>query len=229
MESLLRENLARVRERIASALERSGRSGENVTLVGVTKTFGPDQVEALIQAGVQDIGENRIQEFLQKRSLVKESCRWHLVGTLQRNKATKAIGQFHLIHSLDSIRLAEALDRLGKDRNLVTRVLIQVNTTGESTKYGFQPEEVVDDIGAISKMPNLELDGLMTIGPFTSDVSAIRRSYRTLYNLRADIRQSFGLELHELSMGMSDDFEIAVEEGATIVRLGRVLLGERSL
>jgi hypothetical protein len=227
MHSSVLENLERVRERIDKALERSGRSGEHVTIVGVTKTFGPERVTELVQAGVQDIGENRVQEFLAKRPLVQVPCRWHLVGTLQRNKATKAINQFHLIHSLDSARLAETLNRLGEGRSLITRVLIEVNTSLEQTKHGFQPEETLEQVAQVSEMPFLKIEGLMTIGPLTLDESAIRGAFQTLFKLRADIRRSLKLALPELSMGMSDDFEIAVEEGATMVRLGRVLLGER--
>ncbi len=227
MDMSLKDNLARVQERITAAQERSGRSGERVTIVGVTKKFGFERIEELIGAGVRDIGENRMQEFLEKQPLVRVPCRWHLVGTLQRNKAPKAIGRFFLIHSVDSVRLATTLNRLGEERNCITRVLMQVNTSGESTKHGFSLAEAVDSAAEISELPQLELAGLMTIGPLTSEESVIRRSCRALYKLRADIQQSLGLFIPELSMGMSDDFEIAIEEGATIIRLGRVLLGER--
>lgn len=227
MDSSIAKNIGIVRERIAAALQRSGRSGETVTIVGVTKKFGHERVEELIRAGIEDIGENRIQEFAEKKPMVRLPCRWHLVGTLQRNKATKAIGQFHLIHSIDSLRLAEALNRLGEERSIITRVLMQINTSGESTKHGFSPDEIMDPAGAISQLPFLKLEGLMTIGPLTEDASLTRRSCRKLRNLRDEMQRILRISLPELSMGMSDDFEIAVEEGATIVRLGTILLGER--
>jgi pyridoxal phosphate enzyme (YggS family) len=227
MEPSIQDNIAAVRERIEAALRRSGRSGDRVTVVGITKKFGYESVIELIRAGIEDIGENRIQEFTEKQPLVTLPCRWHLVGSLQRNKATKAIGQFHLIHSIDSVRLAETLNRLGEERNIVTRILLQVNTSGESTKHGFAPDETVDRAGEISRLPFLKLEGLMTIGPFTQDVPLVRRSFQILRDLGDRIRSSFDIPLPELSMGMSDDFEIAVEEGATIVRLGTILLGER--
>jgi pyridoxal phosphate enzyme (YggS family) len=227
MDSSIQDNIAAVRERIEAALRRSGRSGETVTVVGITKKFGHERVIELIRAGIEDIGENRIQEFTEKKPHVDLPCRWHLVGTLQRNKATKAIGQFHLIHSIDSIRLAQTLNRLGEERHIVTRILLQVNTSGESTKHGFAPDETVDRAGEISQLPFLQLQGLMTIGPFTQDVSLLRKSFQLLSNTRDHIRHSLAIPLPELSMGMSDDFEIAVEEGATIVRLGTILLGER--
>jgi len=226
-----REEIARrvlrVRERIAAALERAGRSGERVTIVGVTKTFGPDKVDALISAGVSDIGENRVQEFLAKAPLVSRPCRWHLVGTLQRNKARKVLGKIHMLHSLDSLKLAETLNRLGEEMGIVTRVLVEVNTSGEPTKRGFRPEEVVDTVGRVVEMPFLRVEGLMTIGPLTDDTTRVREAFRTLYRQRERVRSELRLPLPELSMGMSDDFEVAVEEGSTMVRLGRVLLGER--
>ncbi len=227
MASSIAENIAVVRERIAGALCRSGRPDEAVTIVGITKKFDHERVEDLIHAGIEDIGENRIQEFTEKQPLVRLPCRWHLVGTLQRNKATKAIGQFHLIHSIDSTRLAETLNRLGEERDIMTRILLQINTSGESTKHGFSPNETIDRAGEISQFPFLKLEGLMTIGPFTGDTRMIRRSFGQLRELRDRARRSLALPLPELSMGMSDDFEIAVEEGATIVRLGTVLLGKR--
>jgi pyridoxal phosphate enzyme (YggS family) len=227
MDSLIKENIAAVRGKIAAALQRAGRSQEKVTVVGITKRFGPERVEELIRAGIEDIGENRVQEFLEKKQAVSLPCRWHLVGTLQRNKATKAVGQFHLIHSIDSVRLAETLDRLSGERDVVTRILLQVNTSGEATKHGFAPDETIDRAGEISRLSFLKLEGLMTIGPFTDNEAMVRKSCRKLRELGETIRRSLNIPLPELSMGMSDDFEIAVEEGATIVRLGTILLGAR--
>ena len=227
MNGSVQENLARVEERVAAALDRAGRTGEHVTIVGITKQFGPERVEEVIRSGIQDVGENRIQEFLEKKPLVRAACRWHLVGTLQRNKAAKAIGQFHLIHSVDSIQLAATLSRLGLEREKSSRILLQVNTSGEIAKHGLSPDEVVDRAGEISELPALEPLGLMTIGPLALDPAAIRRAFGKLKRLRDDIRRQLGLDYRELSMGMSDDFELAIEEGATIIRLGTILLGPR--
>jgi len=223
----IRENVARVRERVAAALERSGRSGQEVTIVGITKTFGPEAVNALIDAGVTDVGENRVQEFLAKRDAVGPRCRWHLVGHLQRNKASKVVGRFHAVHSIDSLRIAEALDRLGAECGARTRVFLQVNTSAEQTKYGFPVEEAAEGALRVAELANLEFLGLMTIGPVSVDPATTRACFRTLRRLREDIEKSLKTPLADLSMGMSEDFEIAIEEGATVIRLGRVLLGER--
>jgi pyridoxal phosphate enzyme (YggS family) len=221
------ENLARVRERIAQACTRVGRREADVTIVAVTKTHDADTIQRLIAAGVMDIGENRIQEYLEKAPLVTGPCRWHLVGTLQSNKATKAIGRFEMIHSVDRLKIAEALSRLGAEHDVTTRVLLEVNTSHEPTKHGFAPAETPDVAEKIAGLPNLRLEGLMTIGPLTGDRVVIRRAFQSLFRLREKIERSLGSSFSHLSMGMSDDFETAVEEGATLVRLGRVLLGER--
>lgn len=223
----IRDNVMRAREQIAAALERSGRSGDNVTLVGVTKTWGADMVDALVEAGVEDVGENRIQEFLEKQGHVSHKCRWHMIGHLQSNKAVKAVGRFHCIQSLDSLRIAGTLDRLGRERGIATRALLQVNTSGESSKHGFTGDAAEEGAAQIAALGAIELEGLMTIGPVTMDPAGTRLCFRRLFGLRERIRRTTGLPLPELSMGMSGDFEMAIEEGATVVRLGTVLTGTR--
>ncbi len=220
------ENLQRVRDRVEKACARVGRSIEDVTIVGVTKTHGADAIDKLIDAGVADIGENRIQEFLAKAPLVSRSCRWHLVGTLQTNKATKAISRFVMIHSIDRLKIADVLSRVGGENDATTRILLEVNTSREATKHGFTADEAADAASTIAALPNLRLEGLMTIGPLTGDHAVIRRSFQSLARLREKLERSLKNPFPHLSMGMSDDFEIAVEEGATLLRLGRVLLGE---
>jgi len=220
------ENVQRVRERIAGALARAGRT-EAVTVVAVTKTFGPEVVDAVIAAGINDIGENRVQEFLAKSDRVTQPCRWHLVGPLQRNKATKVIGRFQLLHAIDGVRVAEALDRLGRERDERTRVLLEVNTSGESSKHGVDPDDAPAVAAAMGALPGVALAGLMTMGPASVDPAHTRRCFRLLARLRERLNAETGLELAELSMGMSADFETAIEEGATIVRLGRIITGER--
>jgi pyridoxal phosphate enzyme (YggS family) len=224
---MVEANLRGVRERIARACRFSDRRPDEITIIGVTKTFGADVVETLIDAGVGDIGESRVQEFLAKSAAVARPCRWHLIGHLQRNKAGKAIGRFEMIHSVDSLRLAEALHRMGEERSLATRVLFEVNTSGEASKHGFSPEDLDTAAAAVMSLPALSLEGLMTVGPLTDDAGEIRRSFVLLRDLRDRLEKSTGRRLSHLSMGMSDDFEIAVEEGATMVRLGRVLVGSR--
>ena len=221
-------NVERVRESVDTACRRAGRSGSEVTLVGVTKTFGPDVVDEVIAAGIEDVGENRIQEFLAKSPDVVRSCRWHLVGPLQRNKATKAIGRFHMVQSIDRVEIAQTLDRLGQERGVTTRALLQVNTSGEAAKHGVPPADAPAALDAIAALERIDLAGLMTIGPLSIDPADTRAAFRCLFSLRERLRNTSGLDLPELSMGMSGDFEMAIEEGATIVRLGRIITGERS-
>ena len=223
----IKQNLENVRERVARACESVGRQVEAVTIVAVTKTHGPQTVDAVVDAGVADVGENRIQEFVKKKAEVTRPCRWHLVGTLQRNKAAKAVGEFSLIHSVDRIKLAETLNRLSGERGVITRVLLEVNTSREITKHGFEPEEIPRAVRTIGAMTGVQLDGLMTIGPLTDDGAVIRRAFQSLFRLKSKVESEVATPMLHLSMGMTDDFEIAVEEGATMIRLGRVLLGPR--
>ena len=220
--------LARVRERIDEAARRAGRDGASVRIVAVTKTFGPGAVEAIVRAGLDDIGENRVQEMLAKADRVRTPCRWHLLGPLQRNKVRKVVGRIAMLHALDDLRVADALDRVAAERDVVVDVLVQVNTSGEATKHGFAPERAVEAVVEAARRERLRVRGLMTIGPLGGSPEAVRRAFGDLARLRAQAQERLGRALPELSMGMSDDFEIAVEEGATIVRLGRVLTGPRS-
>jgi pyridoxal phosphate enzyme (YggS family) len=222
------DNVTRVRDRVAASLARSGRADDDVTIVAVTKTFGHEVVEEVIAAGIVDIGENRVQEFVPKREAVKGECRWHLIGHLQRNKASKVVGAVHMIQSVDSIRLAETVDRLGRERGVVTPVLVEVNTSGEASKEGVTPEEASDVVARIAELGSVAVEGLMTIGPVGIDPVVTRRCFQQLYGLREQIRAEAGLALPHLSMGMSGDFEMAIEEGSTIIRVGRVITGDRS-
>ena len=223
------ENLARVRERIAAAAERSGRSGSDITIVAVTKTFGPERIEEAIRGGIRDVGENRVQEFLEKADRVSLDCRWHLVGHLQTNKVNKAIGRFAMIHSVDSIKIAQKLSRAGEERGIATDVLLEVNTSGEPSKHGFDPGEAVDAFGLILGLPALAVRGLMTVGPWIEDDSVVASAFGRLRGLKEEMERAVpdGPALEHLSMGMSDDFELAIREGSTMVRLGRILFGER--
>jgi len=225
----MKDNLEHVRERIARAAERAGRNPAAITIVAVTKTHGPDVVTAAIEAGITDFGENKVQEFLAKASDVKLPCRWHLVGHLQTNKVAKVIGRFALVQSIDSVRLAEHLSRSGGAAGVTTDILLEVNTSGEESKFGLAPDEVSSACGLIAKLPNLRVRGLMTVGLLVDDPSVVGAAFARLRRLKEEIEASANenVSMEHLSMGMTDDFEIAIAEGSTMVRLGRVLFGER--
>lgn len=221
------DNIARVRERVRIALERAGRGAGDVTIVAVTKTFGADVVREVIGGGILDIGENRVQELVAKQEEIGDACRWHLVGPLQRNKAAKVVGRVSLIHSIDGIRIAETIDRIARERGQRVRVLLEVNTSGEASKHGVAPDEAVPVAEAILRLESVDLDGVMTIGPASVDGAQTRVCFRTLARIARELRSATGRKLPVISMGMSEDFEIAIEEGATLIRLGRVITGER--
>jgi PLP dependent protein len=222
----LPERLAHVRAEVARRQAAAGRS-HPVTIVAVTKGFGPEAVEAALAAGLVDLGENRVQEALPKLDTPAGArATWHLIGHLQRNKAKHVPGRFALVHSLDSGELAGELDRRAAGRGVRQRVLLQVNVAGEAQKSGCAPAEAPVLARAVAALPQLALEGLMTIAPFTDDEAVQRRTFRGLRALR-DALQEEGLWLPTLSMGMSADYAIAVEEGATVIRLGTVLFGPR--
>jgi pyridoxal phosphate enzyme (YggS family) len=225
---VLAGRLAEVRERVERARERAGRT-DPVTVVAVTKTHPAEMVRAAITAGVADVGENRVQELEEKVAEVgREAVRWHLIGHLQRNKVRKALPLFDLLHSLDSLRLAEAVSRDAVEAGVTARVLVQVNASGEETKGGFSVDEGVDPIARVCALPGLVVEGLMTMAPFTDDEAVVRRAFRAtraLFDRAA--REAAGFRALHVSMGMSNDFEIAVEEGATLVRVGSLIFGER--
>jgi PLP dependent protein len=217
-----------VRERIDAALLRAGRS-DAVTLVAVTKTYPAETVLAALRAGLTDIGENRVQELEEKVDAVgRSAASWHLIGHLQRNKARRSLALFDLIHSVDSLRLARTLSKEAQLAETTVRALVQVNVSGEETKGGFEGESTLDQIAEVCELPGLRIEGLMTMAPFDADEATLRGVFAAARELRdAAASQHGGVVGRELSMGMSDDFEIAVEEGSTLVRLGSVLFGER--
>lgn len=225
------ENLERVRERVAAAAARAGRGPAEIAIVAVTKTHGPEIVTQAIEAGLADVGENKVQEFLSKAPEVKLPCRWHLVGHLQTNKVAKVIGRFSLIQSVDSLRLAENLSAAGAKANVTTDILLEVNTSGEGSKFGLAPDEVTNACEPIAKLPNLRIRGLMTVGPLVDDPVVIGAAFARLRQLKEHIDAACmeNVSMEHLSMGMTDDFEIAIAEGSTMIRLGRVLFGERPI
>lgn len=217
-----------MRARIAAAAARAGRDPTAVTLVGVTKGVDVPRIQEAMAAGLRDLGENRIQEALPKLAALGPGPRWHFVGHLQRNKARRAAEAFVLIHSVDSVPLADALDRAAARMGRRLRVLIEVNVAAEPTKVGVPPEEAAALVAAVRARAHLEPVGLMTVAPVAADPEHVRPVFRALRALRDRIREGpGGPAFVELSMGMSDDFEVAVEEGATLVRLGRAIFGPR--
>jgi len=219
-----------VAERIEKAAHRVGRDPSEVKLVVVTKGHGMEAAQVAVEVGLRDLGENRVERIEALADhFAPGVVHWHMIGRLQRRKAPQVRPHVSLLHSLDSLRLAERLDRDSEESGArVLSVLLQVNTSGEGSKAGFEPERVVDEAGRILAMPSLSVEGLMTMAPFTADERVIRRTFGGLRQVQEELRAQFpDYRGTQLSMGMSNDFEVAVEEGSTIVRLGTVLLGER--
>jgi hypothetical protein len=222
-------NYRRLVEAVAKEAERCGRRPQDITIVVAAKTRGPDEVRAAVAAGAQDIGENYVQEARAKMQAVAEAVRWHLIGHLQRNKAKAAVRLFTLIHTLDSAELARELDRKAERLGLVARTLIEVNIGGEKTKSGVPKEDLEALIEAVSGLSHLRVEGLMAIPPYSPDPEDARPYFRELAELRERFagRSAPNVELRELSMGMTEDYRVAIQEGATIVRIGRLIFGDR--
>ncbi|MBW3654943.1 MAG: YggS family pyridoxal phosphate-dependent enzyme, partial [Gemmatimonadetes bacterium] len=209
---MLAARVAEVREGIERAMQRAGRTGE-VTLVAVTKTHPPEIVRAAIAAGLADVGENRVQEMEDKVAVVgRTAVRWHLIGHLQRNKAGRAVELADLVHSLDSLRLAEALSKEAQRAGATVDALVQVNTSGEESKFGLGADEAIDAVGRMAELPGLRLRGMMTMAPFTDDMAVIRRTFAAARRLCDEAARQVPTIGRQLSMGMSNDYEIAVEE-----------------
>jgi hypothetical protein len=220
-------NVARLRDCIAQAAARAGRAAEEVTLVAVAKTVAPERVREALAAGLADIGENYVQEAAAKRTQVGPGPRWHMIGHLQRNKATQAVSLFDMIHTVDSARLSEAIGRAAQAAGVTRSVLLQVNTSGEESKSGVPPEQTEALLAAALSFPGVRVQGLMTIGRWDPDPERARPEFRLLAELTRKLRAESGAELPHLSMGMSHDFEVAIEEGATLIRVGTGVFGPR--
>ena len=226
----IRRNWEKVKQRVAAAAHRAGRNPEDITIVAVSKTVPVARIRAAVEAGVRHIGENRVQEAWGKFQELGRLATWHLVGHLQTNKAKRALQFFDVIQSVDSLHLAQELERRCEQLERDVEVLIEVKTSDEPTKFGVAPEETEHLVAAIAGMPHLHLTGLMTVGKFTPVETEVRRCFRILSELRDELnrRAVYPQPLHHLSMGMSGDFEWAIEEGATIVRIGTAIFGPRS-
>jgi pyridoxal phosphate enzyme (YggS family) len=220
-----------IRQRLAAACRRVGRSPDELTLVSVAKTFPAELVREVVHAGVPDVGENYVQELLQKReALREEQVRWHFIGHLQSNKAKYIVPWITLIHAVDNERLAAEIDRRAGQAGKVQEVLIEVNTTGEDTKYGVRPEGAKDLVRSLAALVHIRIAGLMTIGPFLPDPEGSRPMFRTLRELSDELSLmgQQNVTMRHLSMGMTGDFEVAIEEGASIIRIGTAIFGSRN-
>jgi pyridoxal phosphate enzyme (YggS family) len=229
MAEQIRERLARVREQIAKAAQRAGRPAEDVTLIAVSKTFDPATVQQAVDAGTRDLGENRVQEAVAKVAMVNGDARWHLIGHLQSNKARQAIGTFDVIHTIDSSQLAERVDRIAGEMGRRPTVLVQVDLAHEPTKSGADESELPAIIEALDSARHVEFRGVMTLPPFFDTPEQARPYFRKLREILEGLNRGRQPErrLTELSMGMSHDFEVAIEEGATMVRVGTAIFGGR--
>jgi PLP dependent protein len=223
------ENLKLVKSRIVQASAKSKRSSDDIELVAVTKTHPAETVREAIDAGHLLFGESKVQEARAKLPLLPSNLRWHFIGHLQKNKVRHALPLFELIHSVDSLELAQAIDRIAHDNGLHPRVLLEVNVAGEASKFGFEPEKLHQEMESLLALPRLSIEGLMCIPPLGQDAEASRRYFVTLRELRDSFESEFELKLPQLSMGMTNDYVVAVEEGATLLRVGTAIFGERRM
>lgn len=221
------DRLDRIEERISAACARAGRRRDDVTLVAVSKTHPPETVAEAAALGLRIFGENKVQEARAKIPECPGHLSWHLVGHLQSNKAKLAVELFEVVHSVDSEKLARMLNAAADEAGRTLRILLEVNVSGEASKFGLKPEDVPAVLAAANACPRLVVDGLMTMAPFAPEAEKARPYFRNLRELRDRWARETGTPLEQLSMGMSGDFEVAIEEGATLVRIGTLLFGER--
>jgi PLP dependent protein len=221
------ENLARIREQIAQAAARVGRVADEVALVAITKTHLADKVREAVEAGQTLFGEGRVQEARAKIPELPSNLRWHFVGHLQKNKIRHALLLFEMIHSVDSLGLAREMNRIAEEEGMHPRVLLEVNLAGEGSKFGFSPDKLRDQMEELLALPRLSILGVMTIPPLAEEPEASRKYFVQLRELRDRLQTEFRVDLAQLSMGMTQDFPVAVEEGATLVRVGTAIFGER--
>src|SRR5438067_2233459 len=221
------DNLERVREQIAQATGKAGRSIDDVEMVAISKTHDAVKVREAIEAEQSLFGESRVQEARVKIPELPSNLRWHFVGHLQKNKIRHALPLFELIHSVDSLALAQDINRIAEEDGLHPRVLLEVNLAGEGSKFGFAPEKLREDLESLLALPRLSILGLMTIPPLSKEAEASRKYFVQLRELRDRLQTEFHVDLAQLSMGMTEDFVVAVEEGATLVRVGTAIFGQR--
>jgi pyridoxal phosphate enzyme (YggS family) len=221
------ENLERVRKRIAEASAKAGRVADAIELVAITKTHPVERIREAIEAGQMLFGESRVQEARRKIPELPSNLRWHFVGHLQKNKIRHALPLFELFHGLDSLALVQEIDRIAADEGMRPRALLEVNVAGEGSKFGFKAETLCTEMESLLSLPRLSIEGLMCIPPLAEEAEASRKFFVRLRDLRDSLEKEFHVKLPHLSMGMTNDFQIAVEEGATLVRVGTAIFGER--
>ena len=221
----IKENIEEVKSRIRKAVRQAGRDPEEIEIVAVTKTVAVESIEEAVASGIKIVGESRIQEAEEKFARIGTKVKWHLIGHLQTNKVKKALGIFDLIHSVDNLRLAEAINKEAQRIGKIQPILIQANSSFEMTKFGFEEEELKEAVARVSALPFLQVQGLMTIGPLGGNPEEARPCFGRLKRLFEEIKEEWPMKC--LSMGMTNDFEVAIEEGANLVRIGRGIFGER--
>ena len=226
--STLAERLDVVREKIARTAEKAGRGADEVTLVAVSKTHPPETIAEALEAGQSLFGESRVQESRVKIPLLPGRARWHFIGHLQKNKIRHALPLFELFHGVDSLALARDLDRIADEEGARPRILLEVNVAGETSKFGFNPDMLRAQLEELLALPRLQIEGLMTIAPLAPEAEGSRPHFAALRELRDALQTEFRVRLPQLSMGMSGDYAVAIEEGATLVRVGAAIFGARS-
>lgn len=227
---MILENIEKVEKNIADACERAGRDRSEVTLIAVSKTKPYTDIEEALKSDVNDFGENKVQELTEKYELLPKDITWHMIGHLQRNKVKYLVGKATLIHSVDSLRLANQIEKEYAKKDLIAHILIEVNIAGEESKFGVKPEETENLIREIAQLKHIKIEGLMTIGPYTDDPETNRIHFQNLRKLSIDIgnKNIDNISMSVLSMGMTGDYEVAIEEGATMIRVGTGIFGERN-
>ncbi len=226
---MVAENYREIKKRVELACARSGRSADEVTLIAVSKTKPVPMLNEAYDAGARDFGENKVQEILEKYPVLPQDIRWHMIGHLQTNKVRQVVGKACLIHSVDSVRLAAEIEKESARQKRVTPILLEINVAEEESKFGFHLSEAEKALTEIAAFPHVSVQGLMTIAPFVEEAEENRQVFRKLYQFFIDIKQkkADNVYMNVLSMGMTGDFEVAIEEGATMVRVGTGIFGER--
>ena len=225
----MKEALKQIREDIIEHAKISGRKSEDITLIAVSKTYPAEAIEEAMALGCEHFGENKVQELIQKIDQVKGAPKWHLIGHLQTNKVKYVIGHVELIHSVDSLKLAQEIEKQSAKKGVVTSILIEVNVAKEPSKHGIYIEEVLELVQKVAQLPHVKLKGFMTVAPYTENPEENRPIFKALYDLSVDIQKQNidNISTNILSMGMSNDYKIAIEEGATLIRIGTALFGAR--
>lgn len=225
----INENLEKINARIDAAAKKSGRNPGDIKLIAVTKTVDAQRIEKAISLGIKDLGENRVQEIKEKADIISTDCRWHLIGHLQTNKVKYILEKVSLIHSLDRLELANEIQKRAQKLGIQVPVLVQVNVAQEDSKFGINPENALEFVRELSQLGNIKVKGLMTIAPLVENSEEVRWVFANLRKLLIDIRRESidNIDMECLSMGMSNDFEVAIEEGATMVRIGTAIFGRR--